>query len=290
MDNSNSIISYSGSSLKSSLLSDNVNNRHGRSVNLGFVKLGDDSIPKTDKSYSIVSAGDEYLFTLKYPETRLKLLKLDIYALYIEDLPDFTKKNEGLLKIGINTKDPQNLTSADFDATVVTNFKVKDGNYSTNFLYKGIYRNALFDSWINLKFDLFELDTDADVYFSKVKKVVDGVPEIKDLNILKGIPYLNLATQLFESIITVFGKNPDDHVWNEIPILELEPTPGGAFLRSGIYVIFEEKNRIGEQCSVSDFEYVNGRMKLSSNSKISEMSNHLLFGIKIDSYGFETKS
>lgn len=255
-----------------------------RIVNLGFVNLGADTFPKAEKKYSLVSANDEYLSKLAFPDSAYKRLDLDLFAFYIDDLPDFTHKNEGLLKISINTRNPQDLSGTESDATIATNFQVRDKDYAPTFLYRGVYRNVLFENWINMKFDLFEIDTDADVYYKKVKEVVNKVPEVKNIDILKGIPYLNLATHLFESIITTFGKNPDDQIWGEIPILEIQPTIGGAFLRGGIYVVYEEKNDNGDRFAISEFEYLNGRLQMNENSKNKNMPNHLIFGVKLQTH------
>lgn len=253
-----------------------------RSLKLGFVDLKQGTRPKQNVKYDLKSAGDHSLEELAVPETVYKRLNLDLYAFYIDDLPDFTKRNEGLLKIAASTKNPQDLNAVDTDATVATNFKGKDGSYAPTFLYKGVFRNILFEKWINLKFDLYELDTDADQYFGKVKQVINGVPEIKNLDVLKGIPYLNLATSLFESIVNTFGKNPDDHIWGEIPILEINPTIGGAFLRSGIYILFEELNSKKESISFSHLEYLNERVQLKSSAKKKKLPNHLIFGVQIN--------
>ena len=256
-----------------------------RSLRLGFVDLGQDKRPKTNKSYNIVSAGDDKLDAMPIPNSQYKKLDLDLYAFYVDDLPDFwSKRNEGFLKISANTRDPNDLNGIEKDATLATNFKVKDGNYAPAFLYRGVFRNIIFKDFINLKFDLYELDSDADQYFNKVKSVINGVPEIKNLNVLKGIPYLNLATQLFESIITTFGKNPDDHIWGEIPIMDLNPIIGGAFLRNGIYIIYEAVNSKNESVSITDIEYLNERITLRKESKKSTLSNHLIFGAQINSH------
>jgi len=255
-----------------------------RTIKLGFVHLKNDSRPKNNVKYDIISAGDYQMEILPVPDSAYKKLDLDLYGLYIDDLPDFTHKNEGLLKVSVNTKNPQDLNATDTDATTATNFKGKDGSYAPTFLYRGVYRNVLFEKWINLRFDLYELDTDADEYFGKVKQVINGVPEIKNLDILKGIPYLNLATSLFESIINTFGKNPDDHVWGEIPLLDINPTIGGAFLRNGIYILFEDINSKKEKLSFNHLEYMNERVQLKNNSGKKTVSNHLLFGIQINAH------
>jgi len=187
-----------------------------------------------------------------------------------------------LLKISINTLKPQDLNSTEVEATLATDFKVKDETHASSFLYRGLYRNVIIENWVNIRFNMYEIDTDTEEYYKKVKQVVVGVPELKNLDILKGIPYLNVATQLFESIIKVFGKNPDDHIWGEMPILEFSPTPGGAFLRSGIYIIYERFNKVDDEFSVNDFVYVNGRIQLSEGNNKVKMPNHLIFGIKIE--------
>ena len=252
-----------------------------RPVSLGFVYLDGDKRPKKDKPYSVVPPSSELLEDLPYPEeTDYRRLNLDLYNLYIDDLPDFTNKNEVLLKVQINTRNPQALENSPVSATFTTDFEVRDQAYAPTFLYRGAFRNVLFQEWINLRFDLYELDTDAEVYYARIKGVINSVPEIKNLNILNGIPYLNLATQLFESIIKTFGKNPDDHVWGETPILELVPTLGGAFLRSGIYILFEKENSEGIPVSFDEIAYENEKLVVKNRSRPTP-SNHLIFGISL---------
>ncbi|GAB5398814.1 MAG: hypothetical protein Aureis2KO_03990 [Aureisphaera sp.] len=256
-----------------------------RSVKLGFVDLDGDRRPMANKEYKIISAGDEKLDTLEVPKTQYKRLDMDLYSFYVDDLPDFwSKKNEGFLKISATTNDPSDLKGSQKNATLATNFSVRDGDYAPSFMYRGVFRNIIFQDFINLKFDLYELDTDASQYFNRVKSVINGVPEIKNLDILKGIPYLTLATQLFESIIATFGKNPDDHVWGEIPVMDINPIIGGAFLRDGVYVLFEDKNSNGELVSNADFTYVNEKLKLKKGNVKKGLPNHLIFGLKLNSY------
>jgi len=144
-----------------------------KSLQLGFVDLGTDLRPVAGRSYPIISAGNARLETLPVPMSTLKVLKMDILAFFNDHMPDFfggTK--EGLFKVSINTRNPQTPTAGENDVTVAIDFKVKDGQYAPSFLYKGVFRNVLFSDWINLRFDLFELDTDAEVYYNKVKGVI----------------------------------------------------------------------------------------------------------------------
>lgn len=76
----------------------------------------------------------------------------------------------------------------------------------------GVFSDVLFIECANLGVDLYEMDKGSDEYYERIKGVIDGVLEIKELDILKGIPDLNLATKLFDGIIKTFGKNPDDQV------------------------------------------------------------------------------
>ena len=104
------------------------------------------------------------------------------------------------------------------------------------------------------------------------------MPEIKSLDILKGIPYLNLASHLFDGIVTTFGRNPDDHLWGELPILEIEPTPGGAFLRTGIYVLAERATKGGESITFERLQYKDERVVHMDRRRLS---NHLIFGVNV---------
>lgn len=249
-----------------------------RAIDLAYVDLKDHGRPHRNNLYDVISACDDQVGQQSFPdETELKRLNIDLYSLYIDDLPDFTHKNEGLLKISVNTRDPQNINNTPTDASVAIYFYVKDGHYAPSFLYKALYRNILFRDWINLRIDLFELDKGADVYYHKIKSTLENVPEIKNLDVLRGIPYLNIATSLFEGIIKTFGKNPDDNIWSEMPTLEIHPTPMGAFLRSGIYVIFEKENSHQQSIDIPDLKFVDN--KLVSNKK--HVPNHLIFGLSL---------
>jgi hypothetical protein len=252
-----------------------------KALQLGFVNLGDDRLPIQDKEYPVIPASSAEMEDKPVPQTNFKRLNFDLICFYNDNLPDFLGGNkEGLFKVSVNTRDPQNLTNAENDITMATDFVVKDQQYAPGFLHKGVYRNVIFNEWINLRFDLYELDTDAGVYLDKVNAVINGVPEIKNLNVLNGIPYLSLATKLFEGIVRTFGKNPDDHIWGEIPILEITPTIGGAFLRSGIYVIFQSRNKKDEQVSVDKFFYKNNQLFIRGTN-LKRLSNHLLFSIAL---------
>jgi hypothetical protein len=251
-----------------------------RALQLGYVSLGGDHPrPKQGVEYKVVTASSEAVGAVAAPTTPFRRAHLDLYEFFIDDLPDFLSKNkEGLLKVQVSTKNPQDLDGSMFDAAFATEFRGRDGSYAPSFLYRGVFRNVLLQDWINLKFELYELDTDASEYYAKIKGVIDKIPEVKNLDVLKGIPYLNLATQLFDGIITTFGRNPDDHLWGELPIMEVEPTPGGAFLRTGIYVLMEKVNSRKEDVLFEDLVYKDGRVLHASGKRLT---NHLVFGLSL---------
>lgn len=251
-----------------------------RALQLGYVNLGEDHPrPRAGHKYTLVAASSEVVAAVPYPTTTFRRAHLDLYEFFIDDMPDFlSRHNEGMLKIQVSTKNPQDLDGSMFDASFVTEFRGEDDSYAPTFLYRGVFRNVLFQDWINVKIELYELDTDASEYYSKIKGVIDKVPEVKNLDILKGIPYLNLASQLFDGIITTFGRNPDDHLWGELPILEVVPTPGGAFLRQGIYVLGEKFDSKKNEMKYEDMFYCDGKLK---HKKGARLSNHLVFGISL---------
>lgn len=248
-----------------------------RAVALAFVDLASKghNRPQPDEQYALIPASSEAMASLPTPSTRFKRLDLDLFEFYSGDMPDFWGANEGLAKVYVDTRDPQSIDSSPVTAAFVTRFTVADGSYAPTFLYRGVFRNVLVEEWANLGVDLYEMDTDASVYYEKIKGVIDGVPEIKSLDVLKGIPYLGLATSLFDGIIKTFGKNPDDHLWGEIPILEISPIIGGAFLRSGIYVLLERTYK-NKAVPIDELGYKNGRL-VSKN----HLSNHLIFGLRL---------
>ena len=141
-----------------------------RSVALGFVDLKGGKRPEPNKAYEIIEASSAELEALPFPEdTEFRRLSLDLNNFYVEDLPDFTSNNEGMMRLQVNTRNPQNLAEIPTDMTFVNKFEVKDKSYAPSFLYRGVFRNVLFREWINLRIDLFELDTDANVYYDKIR-------------------------------------------------------------------------------------------------------------------------
>jgi len=249
--------------------------RARRYVDLGYAVLGGDHpFPHSGKNYDIVPARDTSLEDIPTPAGEFRALDLDLSAFFAGNLPDIFQANEGLLKIALDTRNPQDLSETQ-PIVFSTNFNVRDQNYAPTFLYRGVMRNVVFRDFVNLFVNLYEMDEDPSAYYDKIKGIVEGVPELKSLDVLNGIPYLNVAAKLFDGIIKTFGKNPDDHLWSEIPELQITPTPGGAFLRSGVYVLFQPVAGVG----YGSFYYRDGKVQIADGSPLP--STHLIFGVAV---------
>lgn len=206
---------------------------------IGFVHLDPDPVPLQGKAYPVIPAGAAPMSALPYPVSPSVFLDLDLHAFYSGDLPDAGwNGNEGMLKLQVDTRAPQDL-SAEATASFVTQFKVGDYAYAPTFATRGVFRNVLFTEFVNLRISLFELDSDLSEGFDRIKKVIDE-SGLSKIDVLKGIPYLDVGTKLIESLVRNFGKNPDDDLWGELPIFQLRPLIGSAFLRNGIYVTVDQ--------------------------------------------------
>ena len=270
---------------------DNVEQKENasRSIALAFVDLASEGHdrPQINHEYKLVSAGDSKLAEIATPSSTHKFLDIDILEFFAGDLPEgvFGGRNEGLLKLRVHTCDPQNIEEKEAVASWVKEFNVRDDQYAPGFLFRGVFRRVIIDEFANLAIDLYEMDGDAREYYDKFSQVIKKVPEMSGLDVAKGIPYLSLATGIFEGVIDVFGKNPDDHIWSDIPLLEIDPIVGGAFLRSGIYVIFE-RERNGVTIDIEKLTFKNYRL----SSSYKKMPAHLLMGIRLREYSSKDRS
>lgn len=242
-----------------------------RAPHIGFVDLNGDVGPAEGKTYSVLPASALKLADLPTPASPRMHVDLDLHAFYSGDLPD-SRSSEGMLRIQVDTRSPQDLT-AEATASFLTKFRAKDKEYVGGFHSRGVFRNVLVDQYINLRFALVEFDTDAAVYFDRILKVVkdSGLDEV---DVIKGIPYLDVGTKLIESIVRNFGKNQDDELWTEVPILQIVPIPGSIFLRNGIYVIIDRPSRdAGFPASLT---YRNGQLRFANGAL---ETTHLVFGL-----------
>ena len=257
-----------------------------REIRLGFVDLGDDAYPDSSKVYQLKSASDISMAKIPFPDgSPEKRLDLTLISLFIEDLPDFTSNNEGLLKIDINTRNPQN-TDDRKEISSGVEFEVKDKNYAPGIDNRGVFRNIIFRDFVNLGLKLVEIDSDLSETYNKVKGIVNGVEGLETLDVLNGIPYLEVATGLVDGIINVFGKNEDDVVWSNLPLLDVEPGPGSAFLRTGIYVAYQVSNESeNNEVNHSDLVYKDGKIEIKDGVHIpGGISNCLAFSVRLRSF------
>ena len=265
-----------------------------RPTSLGFVNLGNDSNPKPGTKYPIVDVASDVVGSLKYPQTEFKNVQVRLLNMYIEDLPDFGNKNESLLKLKAHTRTRDNsgtVSGNKEDLSFSLEFNVKDFSPAPGFLQRVVFRNMLVNQFLELETDLVELDKGLIDEYKKVKKIVtdsglDGVDAINS------VPYIKVATKLFDGIISTFGKNADDQVWKEMPSLDFSPGPGGAFLRTGIYVLYESrsaykeyglKTRPGKKMPITKLRYKDNEI-LHESDKKWPISNHLIFMINVSSY------
>lgn len=258
-----------------------------KEIRLGFVDLGNDLYPDATKIYPLKSASDICMAGLPYPANSMeRRLDLTLISLFIEDLPDFTANSEGLLKIDINTRNPQN-TNDRKEISSAVEFEVKDKSYAPGINNRGVFRNIIFRDFVNLGLKLVEIDSDLSDTYKKMKEVVNGVEGLGTLDVLNGIPYLDVATGLVDGIIDVFGKNEDDVVWSNLPLLDVEPGPGAAFLRTGIYVAYQIMNEsYDKEVNHADLVYRDGKIEIKEGVDIQGgISNCLTFSVRLRSYG-----
>ncbi len=249
-----------------------------RSVDLGFVHLGEDRRPKDGSSYPVVSVASNQLIDLPCPANSVfRMLSIDLYSLYIDTLPDWSSSYEGLLKVTVDTRNPARPTEKHHGVSFVTRFCAQEHSYAPSLLYRGVFRNIVFKEWVNLRIDLFELDKDLNESYDKIRHLLENVPEIRSLDVLAGVPYLSVATKLFDGLVRMFGKNPDDHIWGEIPTLELDPIIGGACLRDGLYILFEQTNSDDAHIDPQRLQYCDGRLYCED----AHLPNHLIFGVRV---------
>lgn len=261
-----------------------------RKVSLGFIDLGDDNFPQQGKEYKLVPANGTEVGNLPYPDSNLYLIRIQVVNFYVEDLPDFTQKNEALIKFTSKTRDPKSVDNKE-NLTFSLEFNVTDRSYAPGFLERIIFRNLLMREYLELGFNLIELDRQSVETYGKVATIVrdSGLDKIDALN---SIPYLKVATRLFDGTIRTFGKDSDDLVWSEAPSLYLKPGPGGSFLRSGIYVIYEtnslyrnktgrQKKKPGRKMPIGKLYYKDGELKHQGDPD-HPLSNHLIFSINLE--------
>lgn len=262
--------------------------RPSKSLLLGYVNLGEDTSPVNNKAYAVLNASDNAVGQVDYPKaSKIKKLDLTLHRFWNQDLKDLGHSNEGLMKLSMNTLLPQDGRTVDTTkplkkAEYVQEFEVRDGDFAPTFLNKAVYRNLLFEDFVNLSVDLIELDQGAIKIIDKFNRVLADVPELKNIDIIKSQPYIGLSAKLIKGLVMNFSPNdPNDHFWGEVPILELEPGPAGVFLRRGIYIILQEKDKNGNVMAFDNLSYKNGKLFVKGTENITSIANYLVFSINI---------
>lgn len=240
---------------------------------LTFVHLDGDATPKKDKSYRVIPAYSEEVGQAPYPGTPWMYLDLDIQTFYSGDMPDFTSNNEGVMRLQLDARDPQDHAKVK-PASQLLKFRVRDHDYAPGFNTRGAFANVLFSSLVNLTVEVDELDQDASVIFDKVEAVVtdSGLGEI---DVVQNFPYLDVGVKLMKSIVKNFGRNPDDPVWRDRMTLRPTPIAGSAFLRPGIYFLIGKKTLPDDH---SEFSFVNERLLLDGKQV---HATHFRFGVNL---------
>jgi|GEM_PF-818136 len=263
---------------------------HQRAVKIGFIDYdGAVNSPESPTAIPVVSAVDPSVGELSVPDTTKKTLDLTLKHLWIEQLPEWRwdKRYEGLLSLSIDTLDPQEQKQT---TTIISNaveFSCKRNRVAPGLVARGMFGGVLIERKVNLSIDLVEIDKGFAGKYQEITSIIDGVEEIKTLDVLKGIPYLGVVSGLVKGAVEVFGKGSNDIVWSSIPTLSIDPPAGQPFLRSGMYVVFEERNIKGDaELNFPDmvFDRNMDRVRLTDTAAKDfegDLSNCLVFSVDI---------
>ena len=265
--------------------------RKSRKVGLAFVDLQSDPFPESGRNYTLVDPASICVGDIPYPDTELKLLRVQVLSLYIEDLPDFRNRSEGLLTFAAVTRTRGDSANKE-DLEYSLGFSVKNRDYAPGLLQRMVFRNVLVREFFDLGIDLVELDSQFADAYKKVSTVVDE-SGLTSIDAIQSVPYIKVATRLFGGLVESFGKNIDDVVWSEMPSLQFSPGPGGAFLRTGIYVLHEQRSLHqtksarqrggGKRFPLNSILFRDGRLEHADKDAFP-LPNHLIFSIQTEPY------
>lgn len=115
-------------------------------------------------------------------------------------------------------------------------FRVRDQR-KTSLDYEVGFAGLRVNQLLSLGLQLVEIDHG----FTQYKKCRDVIVGNKGglLEIAQGIPYVELAAKIVDGFASAFGADHSDQTWDASPALAVNPSVGAAFLRSGIYVAYE---------------------------------------------------
>jgi len=253
-----------------------------RSLSYGYVNLEGKPAPTTNQDYSVVDTTDGMLSQLPVgpdcdTSTGLYAATLQILSLWIEDLPDIVPPNEGLLKLAGRTRTGEDPNIHEGMA-VDFNFNVRDRSSAPIGFALG-FTNLLLKNRLSLGLQLLELDKNASEYYKRVKDAISPETGRQLIDVLKGVPYLELATSVADGLIRAFGNNESDVVWSSNPVFAVIPAPGAPFLRTGIYVVYENPE---DDIRPADLRYQDRWIGLRAESDMRLPRNHLVFSLLIE--------
>jgi hypothetical protein len=251
------------------------------SLQFGFIDLAGSHAPKAGVEYSVLDAFDDEIESAPVgrgcgADDVGYLLTLQILTLWIDDLPDIGRVNEGVLKLTGRTRAVDSPEDK-IDVSNSLDFRVRDNTRAGVDFNLG-FTNLLIKNRLVLGFDLIELDKDASLYYQKVKDAIDPDLGKQVMDLAKSVPYLELATKLVDGLIQAFGKNANDPVWASSPMFAVRPAIGAPYLRSGIYVVYEDTPG---DLPPRDLGYVNRSLVYAgTGAKIPR--NNLAFAVQIE--------
>jgi len=242
-----------------------------RVIKLGYIDRN------SENANRILDASDDHLKKLDIEKNQdFYTLSVGFVGGYIEDLPDGKMKNEMFLSIETETFD-ENGNSEPVTYTYET--KINDNHELAGMNNRMIFNNLKIKKKLELEIQLIEKDSGLKKQYDKFKAVSESDTLKNGIDIAYGVPYVKLATSLMEGVVNLFGSDHDDQVWDECPTLAIEPLDGMAYLRSGLYVIFEARNiKKGQEINAKDLIFENNKVRHKNGVT---MSNYLLMSIRI---------
>ena len=140
------------------------------------------------------------------------------------------------------------------------------------------FANVMFKNRLILGIELTELDRGARQYYERIREAVGAEAGNQILDVLKPVPYLELATKVADGLIKAFGNASPDKVWSSNPVFAVDPLPGAPYLRTGIYVAFEDPRG---NLSPSALSYTDQQIIATASGQRLER-NHLVFTVGVE--------
>ncbi len=252
-----------------------------KEAGLALVDLGDDLHPRADRRYPLLAADDARLAMVPTPEARVKRADVVLLGLYLHELPDFAAESEAMLLLRVHSRDPDDLKGKEALSTVVP-FGVTARGLAAGTGNRVVFRNLVFQDSLELAVRLVEVDPAVRVEYERARALLGGIEPLAVLDPFLGMPLAVVATRLAERMVENFG-GAADRLWGQVdratlPVLDVEPGPGGAFLRSGIYVAYERSGAHGP-VAVRDLAFEDGRVLASDGQ--APPCNCLAFGLRL---------